>query len=79
MKGSFVHSACFVFFFSFFPPSSFAAHLAPERRFGLTKDVACSPAALADQSLQETEDHNPQVAGHKYQQDPTDHIGKNCG
>lgn len=44
----------------------------------LTQDVACSPAALADQPLQEPDDDYPQVGGHEGQEDSTHNVGKNC-
>lgn len=44
----------------------------------LTQDVACGPAALADQPLQEPDDDYPHVAGHEDQKESTHNIGNNC-
>lgn len=44
----------------------------------LTQDVACSPAALADQPLQEPDDDYPQVGGHEDEKHSTHNICKNC-
>lgn len=60
------------------PLSFFAASLTPGKRSELTQDVACGPAAFADQPLQEPEDDYPQVGGHEDQKDSTDNICKNC-
>lgn len=67
-----------------FVPSSSAASLAQKLDLllgagpALTQDVACSPAALADQPLQEPDDDYPQVAGHEDQKESTHNIGNDC-
>lgn len=49
-----------------------------ELQGAVTQDVACQPAPLADQPLDQPKDHCPRVAGCEGHENPWDRIDEDC-